>query len=960
MPLVFAKCGYTFPFRVAAYASDRRCFPKLVEALSGERFQHAAARAIGEFATHAPDLAHTALPGLRQLAEQSWWDSDDYLGAIHHKDNLRASLWALGRLGAPEDLDFLLKTAAEGPEPGQIAAAKAATELTLRHRLESEQLEAVLGHMLMSESPNPALFMLARLATDNAARLLKEFLAIRGGTAVAMAYANVMVAAMAHRRGEDVNWAKVLFAAQVSCENIFDEEELHLTVIELLDSYADRDTVETVLRQLVTSPRTAVRRAAQTRLADFGHVAFPADAVVVDEVFDADGFAGLTRLLEDADTTLRHNVLIRAAQADEVPPSFGAIAVETLKLLCHTPHYATSKASRSDDVLSYAIRAAVDLGLPEVDAFLGALFAQNRLYMKSVSSSDVQRLRDSGTADEGETGPKFDAFGDATWFAGAAIHGIARHADGRVFVATNAGLRVFSADGQRIKELSPGWLFDVQIQGQNVAVCGHGGKFELLDATTYDTKPTPSLRSGIRKARFSPDGSRVAVVSDGQYWAVVDVKTGEQTAATGQKSDVNGVDWIDNDRLVICTDRAVVLCSANGDEGRELKTGGGAEVRYADGVVYVSTSKGILRLNDQLDEAAPLLKQTGVARIEIRGNKLYAGSWETKDAGVWVWNLETGKRRRLKVENPTGVFGMDVSGDGEVLAGGNSREVQRWNAKGVYLNQPAARHTNEIAAIGAGRKGRVLTVSDDHQVIEWDLDTKAAMATWAFDFRTCFAQWSSDAQTLFVCGTENVVAMNADGTELWRNTDVARSEYLAVTDTAIVAASYNRLVWLDAKTGALVHATEPFADSFIFRWERLDNNRIAVAGYDDTHVFIFDLTSRELIDTVDLGAGGRMRAFARIDANRVAFTRWNDTLTIFNLSTHAPEKIVSGTSLDQLVFDPANDRLLAWHGNTIMGVGTDGEMSTVGRGPIAECAAFVGDRLVVGTKAGEVFVGSVA
>ena len=78
--------------------------------------------------------------------------------------------------------------------------------------------------MLMSESPNPALFMLARLATDDAARLLKEFLAIRGGTAVAMAYANVMVAAMAHRRGEDVNWAKVLFAAQVSCENIFDED----------------------------------------------------------------------------------------------------------------------------------------------------------------------------------------------------------------------------------------------------------------------------------------------------------------------------------------------------------------------------------------------------------------------------------------------------------------------------------------------------------------------------------------------------------------------------------------------------------------------------------------------------------------------------------------------------------------------------------------------------------------
>lgn len=923
---------------------------------------------------YAPERTAETIAAILDVAKTSVWEQDDYVSGIRFGDTLRASVDALAKLdvtpeNGPDVLPFLVHLALHGPDDTHIAATKAAARIVARTGQPNDDLLGLLGRMLTRAEARPALFCLAILAGAKdsghaqslnipAQNLIEQHLATRGGLPKAMAYETVMLQWMRQRRGLDYDFDAAFFAFDLIETSKYIDAEMHEALIQLLLVHPDHDYANARLHEYTWYGLESVAEAAIEALQQRTNYA----PVYVDRV-DAEqardlGIDHLTELLRNKDLVWPHNVL-RAAAEITIDDAFAQAATEALARICRPSMYGGGYASNVYNTIDYALQAAEEFQHPVVDRFLGTLLhGGNPLYAKPLDDATVKRVKSLVPTPVVETlSYAYTKLGNPLWMAGGAIHGLVQAEDGRIFAATNAGLVVFDPSGAPIAHPLTGWLYDVQLHENLLVVCGHSGQFVLLDATTYERLPAPQLRAGIRKARFSPDKTRIAVVSDGQYWAIVDPRTGELLGSHSNKADVNGVDWIDDQTLVVTTDRAVEVYTLDGTETAHLRTGGGAEVRCANGELFVGTPKGLWRLDRQLKEVAPALKQANIARIEIRGNTLYAASYEGKDTGVWAWDLTKAKRKRYKGHDDSPVFGMCLTKDG-IAAGGNLRAVRQWDAKGNLRPLEISGHRNEIAAITQGRDGRILTVSDDRQVLEWDVKNNQITAHWAFDFRTCYAGWSPDHQTLYVCGSDNVVALDPNtGTEIWRNATVKRAEYLAVTQASIVCASYNALVWVDRLTGETQFRTEPFADSFIFHWVQTDPNTVVCAGYDDTQLFVFDLTTRELLRTIPLGAGerDRLRAICGIDSSHVALTRTNDTLSFVNVTSAEVERVVALPS-GKLVYDLQTQQIIAWFGSDTYAVSKSGQVKTLGTSLALERAATVHGLILGGTKAGDVVV----
>jgi hypothetical protein len=104
-----------------------------------------------------------------------------------------------------------------------------------------------------------------------------------------------------------------------------------------------------------------------------------------------------------------------------------------------------------------------------------------------------------------------------------------------------------------------------------------------------------------------------------------------------------------------------------------------------------------------------------------------------------------------------------------------------------------------------------------------------------------------------------------------------------------------------------------------------------------------------------MGGKERMRSFNRLDSNRVIYTRWDNTLTILNVSTGKPERVVK-QSLSEIAADPATGRIFAWLGANMTVIEPNGKVHEPVTTLAAECAQVVHGTLVVGAKSGAVAV----
>jgi len=432
---------------------------------------------------------------------------------------------------------------------------------------------------------------------------------------------------------------------------------------------------------------------------------------------------------------------------------------------------------------------------------------------------------------------------------------------------------------------------DVSPDGQLLAIGVHAGHLFVVEvatgATVMKLEGHGGVPNGVRKVRFSPSGAQLASVSDDRTARVWSLADRTCTMVHEDPADVNAVDWVDEDHLVIGTDRMVRLLTTSGEELKAKSASGTAETRVSRERerIYVGSAGKIrvysLTLAEKRKEH---LSQKSLSRLRVHGDTLLATSWEGEDAGLMVWNLATGESHRPEAHRRK-TFALDRHPtSGSVGVGGSPGVVERFTPAGALIPREGSFHTKEIEGIRCGPD--LLTAGSDNQVIRWSATGDALGAYASPKGRLCSAV--SDATRVYVTGTHFTAAFDrATGEPAWISPEPAsRSEHLslAADDRSLVVAGHRCLFWVDRTTGERLHTTDDIIGNWwIHWWADLPGGRLALAGYSDEAVQVFDTATREHVATWALpkSKGGTVCGIASA-GDRVLISRRDKTLVVLD------------------------------------------------------------------------------
>lgn len=856
---------------LAAAVAPEQMLPYLLKALEHEDEFRRAPTAAAKGLEAVGDPAH--VPALVAAAKRLDWGDEGMIAAIGRSRALLAVVEALGTLGGDEARDGLLHLLANGPDK-----VRPRVLVSLGRIGDPTTVDAVAKH-LDSEVARPALFALAHIGTEAARESIDAHLSNMAGKLLNLAYERAMQQMVYLRTGADVDWELVDRLNGIVEKHKYDDVELHETLAAMGVAHPDQELAEARLRAYLHHEYPRVRTQAIEGLKTFGIEPELRwfDRPAADAAWEKDGVEGLRAAMQDPNTIFRHNAL-RKAVDEGVADQLSDEAIALSELYCRFPEYTEKYPSDTHKRTDYLIRALAQVKTEAADRRLCALWkSSNPMYsrcntFKYDHDGLLPRLEPYVAEVEAELAAKKEAsaapavskmqvvpFIENPWLYGGPINGMDWSSDGSALVvAGQGGVALYDAQGNRelvVPATRGGWIYDAVFSpdGAYIAAGAHGGHLFLIDASAPDVvrkfEGHSGVPNGVRKVQFSPDGTRLASVSDDQSLRVWDVETGECTAVWQDPHDVNTVDWVDDDTVVIGTDKAVRLVSAKGKELKVKKVSKVAEVRVdrERDRIYAGTAGSKIHVftTKLVGKAKEAIKCAAVARIRRVDDGIVAASWEGDEPGLHLIDFD-GSVCWLD-GHQCATFALDVHPvTGEIAAGGKAKLIARWHPDGNPVVSETIAHSGAITSVRECGD-EIVTASHDKSVIRWDRDGKP-IARYVAPGRVFDAV--IDGDHIFMIGDEYVACRTLDDEVVWEANHPV-SYQLHLTDDAVVSVAYDQLLWIDRATGEVLGESGTIEHAKL-HWDILDDGRIAVVGWNEERVSVWDPDTRKALATCAL------------------------------------------------------------------------------------------------------------
>jgi RNA polymerase sigma factor (sigma-70 family) len=421
---------------------------------------------------------------------------------------------------------------------------------------------------------------------------------------------------------------------------------------------------------------------------------------------------------------------------------------------------------------------------------------------------------------------------------------------------------------------------------------------------------------------FSPDGKLLAVGRGAPEGRTQGIRVGVYEVESGRQLPINArgtnsafapdgkslVVWYDYDNGRKETARRLAVPG-----GEVLGTYGyqGGDFGFtprSDGAWLFDVSGGALRARDLAGGAehnfsAPCFGRDKVVYVCHRPGRRELIVVGTRPAGVWAWDLETGKELwQTRLAAPA--YFPPLSGDGGTLVTGEEKgSVRVWDAatgkERVSFRPDAIGHVSHLQVSPDGKTVATNSPGSHFTTVAfWDAVTGKRLSDLpGHPSGVTAAAYAPDGSRVYTLGKDRTLRAwdPATGRELSR-VPAEPAEYLAVSPDgkALCAAGPDGTVRvLDAGTGKVERRLAVFAKGLVGMALTADGKSVIAAGRDGEE-------GGERVRVCDAGTGARLREFGRADAR------------LEQLAVRADGGAVATTHLGRrvILWDPAGKKLL--------------------------------------------------